>query len=65
MGHIDKIVILALINGPARDLGTYPIGHMTSMSLPNRNILTDFKNATLTSLYIFQKTVVCKILLLR
>ena len=28
-------------------------------------ILTDFKNATLTSLYIFQNTVVCKIALLR
>ena len=28
-------------------------------------ILTDFKNATLTSLYIFQKKVVCKIPLLR
>ena len=28
-------------------------------------ILTDFKNATLTSLYIFQNTVVCKIPLLR
>ena len=24
---INKIVILALINEPARDLGTYPIGH--------------------------------------
>ena len=28
-------------------------------------ILTDFKNATLTSLYIFQNTVVCKISLLQ
>ena len=28
-------------------------------------ILTDFKNATVTSLYIFQNTVVCKIPLLR
>ena len=28
-------------------------------------ILTDFNNATLTSLYIFQKTVECKHLLLR
>ena len=30
-----------------------------------RNILTDFKNATLTSLYVFQNTVVCKIPLIR
>ena len=28
-------------------------------------ILTDFKNATLSSIYIFQNTVVCKIPLLR
>ena len=28
-------------------------------------ILTDFKNATVTSLYIFQNTVICKIPLLR
>ena len=33
--------------------------------LQSYSILMDFKNAKLTSLYIFQKTVVCKIPLLR
>ena len=34
------------------------------MSMAGQHILTDFKNATLISRYIFQNTVVCKIPLL-
>ena len=37
----------------------------TSIYIKLPTILTDFNYATLTSLYIFQKTVVCKIPLLR
>ena len=46
------------------DINIFYQAHLNSCS-EKPNILTDFKNATLTSLYIFQNTVVCKIPLLR
>ena len=43
----------------------HEMGHNFGSPVCYKHILTDSKNATLTSLYIFQKTVVCKIPLLR
>ena len=48
-----------------RHLGIPKDHHEYFLVLKNSFILTDFKNAKLTSFYIFQKAVECKLLLLR
>ena len=64
--HLMNVLEHTIYGKYAQDLTSIIMVRVRAMfgSYSKASILTDFKNATLNSLYIFQNTVVCKIPLL-